>query len=425
MTLSIGIDIGTSGIRTATVDSTGKVLSTSHQQHLPQNLDKINPELWWQSVKAGINSNILNLKEKGINPLEISSLAVDGTSGSMLLTDSSLQPVTRALMYNSAGFDPEAEIIAKIAPEPNITRGSNSALARAMRLISEDEDNKARHLMHQADFIAAKLMKKGGLSDQNNTLKLGYDPKNECWPEWIINSGFNHNLLPDVYPIGKPLGTINNAIAVDLRLSKNLIIHAGTTDSIAGFLASAPLQKGAAVTSLGSTLAIKILCKNQIKEPSIGLYSHKIGNFWLTGGASNTGGTVLKKYFTKKEIVNLSSKIDPNMVSGLEYYPLAIPGERFPVNNPNLQPCLTPRPTKDSIFLQGMFEGMARIEKNCYTVILDRGGDFPKYVLTVGGGANNSVWTTIRSKILGVNVTPGVNTEAAVGAAKIPILFKD
>ena len=45
MTLSLGIDIGTSGIRAATVNSTGKVLSTSQQQHLPQNSNKIDPEL--------------------------------------------------------------------------------------------------------------------------------------------------------------------------------------------------------------------------------------------------------------------------------------------------------------------------------------------------------------------------------------------
>ena len=55
-------------------------------------------------------------------------------------------------------------------------------------------------------------------------------------------------------------------------------------------------EKGSAVSSLGSTLAIKVLSENQIENEKIGLYSHKIGQYWLAGGASNTGGNVLKKF---------------------------------------------------------------------------------------------------------------------------------
>ncbi len=424
MTLSLGIDIGTSGLRAATVDTTGNVLSLSHEEHLPQISKKIDAELWWQSVKSLIIRNLSNLRKIGVNPLEILSLTVDGTSGSLLLTDANLQPVTRALMYNSTGFGEEAKTIAKVAPKTSITQGNNSALARAMRLISEDKDGRARHIMSQADFIAAKLIQSGGKSDQNNTLKLGYDPKSECWPEWIKNLEINFKLLPKVYPVGKPLDLIASPIAVELGLSKDLVVHAGTTDSIASFLSCAPLRKGAAVTSLGSTLTVKILCETHIEDANIGLYSHKIGDYWLAGGASNSGGNVLKKYFSTEELVNLSGKIEPSTSSGLNYYPLIKPGERFPVNKPNLQPRLNPRPKEDSIFLKGIFEGIARIEKECYSSISDRGGGFPKCILTTGGGANNPVWTRIRRRALGVIVQPGTTTEAAVGAAKIPYLFK-
>lgn len=37
----------------------------------------------------------------------------------------------------------------------------------------------------------------------------------------------------------------------------------------------------------------------------------------------------------------------------LDYYPLTKPGERFPVNDPAMQPRLTPRPEDDARFLQG------------------------------------------------------------------------
>ena len=62
------------------------------------------------------------------------------------------------------------------------------------------------------------------------------------------------------------------------------------------------------------------------------------------GGASNTGGAVLKEFFTGEQLKDLSAQIDPDQPSGLDYYPLIKPGERFPVNDPNLEPRLTPRP---------------------------------------------------------------------------------
>lgn len=71
------------------------------------------------------------------------------------------------------------------------------------------------------------------------------------------------------------------------------------------------------------------------------------------GGASNTGGAVLRQYFTNDQLQQLSQRIDPDQPSGLDYYPLVNPGERFPVNDPALQPRLEPRPEDDALFLQG------------------------------------------------------------------------
>ena len=55
------------------------------------------------------------------------------------------------------------------------------------------------------------------------------------------------------------------------------------------------------MTSLGSTLTVKVLSEIQIEDSNIGLYSHKLGKYWLVGGASNTGGNVLEKYFSKNQ----------------------------------------------------------------------------------------------------------------------------
>lgn len=410
MTLALGIDVGTSGIRTAVVDEAGEVISMARADHLPQGA-RIDAALWWEAVKTCLARQ---MAAGGFDPAEISTIAVDGTSGTMVLTDEDLAPVSQALMYNSKGFELEAARIDRLAPDSHITRGSASALGRAMRLAGEAPD--ACHLLHQADYIAARLTGLGGVSDHSNALKTGFDPDAESWPDWI-QSLLPNGILPKVLPVGSRLGEIQPDLAAEFGLSTKTMIHAGTTDSIAAFLAASPLDEGNAVTSIGSTLAIKVLSRKRIDAPEIGLYAHRLKDIWLVGGASNTGGAVLAHYFSVEDLERLSAGIDPNEASDLDYYPLLKPGERFPVNDPNLKPRLTPRPEDDTAFLHGLFEGIARIEAQCYREIEALGGGIPRQIFTAGGAAKNSVLTKIRERNLGLSLSEATHSEAAIGAA--------
>ena len=412
--LSLGIDVGTSGVRSAVVEGT-TLVSEARASHPPQDPNHIDARKWWDAVEDCLAAQIAALIEKGRSPKEIAGIAVDGTSGTMVLTDKAIRPVGPALMYNSKGFDAEAQLIASLTAGPHITKGSNSALARAMRLCSMAEAE-PHHLLHQADFIAAKLCGHAAGSDHNNALKTGYDPETNSWPDWA-DQVIAPSLLPSIVAPGTPIGVIAPEVADRLGLSLKTQIHAGTTDSIAAFLAASPIELGNAVTSLGSTLAVKLLSDNRIDDPDIGLYSHRLGAYWLVGGASNTGGAVLRTFFDDAALVSLSNQIDPSVASDLDYYPLLSPGERFPINDPALPPRLAPRPSDDAAFLHGLLESIARIEASCYQKVQARGANKPKQVLTAGGGAKNSVWRAIRSRHLGVEPTVAQFDDAAYGAA--------
>lgn len=416
MTLSLGIDVGTSGVRSAVLEGS-TVMSMARAVHPERTGTQVDAHDWWIAVEACVQAQMDALGQLGRDPKEIGAIAVDGTSGSMVLTDAQLNPVSPALMYNSKGFEAEAARIAKVAPASHITQGTNSALARAMRLVTLSE-SAPMHLLHQADFIAAKFMGKGGHSDYNNALKTGFDPELGTWPDWI-GDVISPALLPQVHAPGAPIAPISPEMTERFGLSPDVMIHAGTTDSIAAFLASAPIKEGVAVTSLGSTLAIKLLSRARIDDPAIGLYSHRLGEFWLVGGASNTGGAVLKQYFSNAELIALSKQINPDAPLGLEYYPLNAPGERFPVNDPELASKMEPRPESDAAFLQAMLEGMAQIEARCYAEIKVRGGSEPSRIYTAGGGAQNEEWTAIRARSLGQTPHLAAQTEAAIGTAKL------
>ncbi len=420
--LSLGIDLGTSGVRSAVVDEDGVVLSAARAAYPPFDPALIDAEAWWQAAAACLEAQLAELEAAGRPRDEVAHIAVDGTSGSVVLTDATLRPVTRGLLYRDGGFDAEARCIAAVAPDQHVARGAGSALARALRLVREDTDGRARHLLHQADFVTAKLMGCGGRSDTNNALKTGYDPATGTWPGWIDLTGLPPFLLPEVALPGTSLALVASDIADRFGLARDVTIHAGTTDSIGAFLAAARMEPGAAVTSLGTTLAIKILTTDRIDRPEIGLYSHRIGSGWLVGGASNTGGGALLRHFAPDEIASLSERIDPRVASDLDYYPLPCPGERFPVPDPEMPSREAPRPPDDVAFLHGLLEGIARVEAACYDAVAALGGPRPRAILTAGGGAENETWRAIRERVLNISVRPASETEAAVGTARLPFL---
>jgi sugar (pentulose or hexulose) kinase len=218
---------------------------------------------------------------------------------------------------------------------------------------------------------------------------------------------------------GARLGTVSRPRARYLGVNPGCMVHAGTTDSIAAFLAADVKHSGDAVTSLGSTLVLKLLSDTRVESLEHGVYSHWFGSRWLAGGASNAGGAVLRQFFDDCQLAQLSARIDPAVASPLDYVPLPKPGERFPVNDPTLAPHLIPRPADDAEFLHGLLESLGRIEARGYGLLAELGASRLVRVETAGGGANNPAWTRIRQRLLGVPVRRAAHTEAAYGAARL------
>lgn len=423
MSLYLGIDVGTSGVRASVIDAAGReVASASVKMPAPNRIEDRpcqNAMIWWEAVSQCLRDQAAALREAGREFDEIAALAVDGTSGTLLLTDADLNPLTPGYMYNSANFDVEADAIAPHAPETSMARGAGFTLARLLFLQKQVEVGTAKHALHQADWIAAKLMRRGGLSDETNVLKMGFDLQRRIWPDWFSSCGVDLGLLPEAKPVGGMFGVIDGATAKQFGFAPDVKVIAGTTDSNAAFLASGASRVGEGVTSLGTTLAIKLLSDKPVTDPARGVYSHRIKDMWLPGGASNSGGGVLLDHFTAEQMSRMEKELKPDTPTGLDYYPLSRPGERFPINDSKLPPRLTPRPENDAAFFQALLEGLSEIERTAYAALQELGAPALKRVFTAGGGAQNQAWTRIRSARLGVPVVDAQSGNASAGVARI------
>ena len=406
----VGIDLGTSGLRLVVLDADGAcALQLRHPW--PKGRER-SPQTWLKAVRSLLRAASEQL------PREPVALAVDGTSGSLLLLDAAGMPVAPALMYDDARALREAARLKAIAPRDSAAHGATSSAAKLLWLRAQGALAGASRVLHQAEWIAAQLRGEFSHGDENNALKLGYDPVAGSWPAWWREElGEHARLLPEIVATGTPLGRIDSAWAADTGLHPESQIVAGTTDSIAGFLATGVNDTRTGVTSLGSTLVLKQLCDRPLFDPETGVYSHRVLGHWLVGGASNCGGAVLAKHFSPELLDRLSARIDPQSDSGLDYYPLPGPGERFPVSDPGYLPRLDPRPADDALFLHGMLEGIARIEAAGYRRLAELGTAPVNRIVTVGGGTRNAAWTAIRARLNGVPIANAPHEEAAWGAA--------
>jgi D-ribulokinase len=418
--LFLGIDVGSGGVRACVVDTCGDLLGMESATLPPPRRqgDAVDqePELWWHATVVAISK-----LGRNIDLGTVQRICVDGTSGTLLMIDAAGRPRTPGLMYNDARAATEAARIAAVAPAESGAHGASSALAKLLHVLSRGEIGDARVAVHQADWIAGRLAGHYGVSDENNALKLGYDPVARTWPAWLDQLGVSRELLPKVLVPGTPFANIDPEVATTLGLSLSARVAAGTTDGVAAFIATRADMPGDAVTSLGTTLVVKLLATRPIFAASQGVYSHRLGERWLAGGASNSGGGALLTHFTAADMERLTPQLRPEAPTGLDYYPLPKIGERFPIADSTLAPRITPRPAEDHRFFQALLEGIASIEALAYQHLARLGAPSLRRVISIGGGAKNEAWAEIRRRALGVPVTVAAQTEASYGTALLAL----
>lgn len=404
----LGIDFGTSGARGVVIDFEGNVL---WEVRYPWSMSNQGKTTCWQTALFTLLEQIPSELR-----LKIKAIAINGTSSTVMLCDAAGKPVDAPLLYNDARGAVMLERLQNVAPPNHTVLSATSSLVKLLWMSLQPYFAEARYFMHQADWLAFLLHGELGITDYHNALKLGYDVENFRYPEWLEELQIPIH-LPKVVTPGSAIAQLLPEIAAKFGFPKNCLVCAGTTDSIAAFIASGAKLPGDAVTSLGSTLVLKLLSRTRVEDARYGIYSHRLGDLWLVGGASNTGGAVLRQFFTDAELERYSREIDLDESSWLDYYPLLKPGDRFPINDPNLQPRLEPRPDNPVEFLHGLLESIAWIEARGYELLQRLGADKLKRVYTAGGGAVNDTWGAMRAECLQVDMPHPVNTQAAYGTA--------
>ncbi len=411
--LALGVDFGTSGVRLAVNDPTGATLIERGRSYPGPFVD---PEGWRTGFRALLLQLPLELRQR------VGAIALAGTSGTLLLCrrDGSLLKgeMGLALPYHQACAEQMPEVRRLLGPPSHPAGQASGSVARALRLFERSCPPLSLSdllIRHQADWLMGWLLGTWQWGEEGNNLRLGWDLLRQRWLGDLPRAPWAE-ALPQIVASGSVLGPLAPAVASTLGLPKDCQVVAGTTDANAAVLAADPSEEDG-LTILGSTLVLKQFVPAPIQAE--GVSCHRLDGRWLVGGASNTGAGILTRYFSPDQLEELSRQINAKTPSALLLRPLLGQGERFPVDDPQLEPILGPRPVSDASFLQALLEGITVIERQGWQRLRELGAPAIQRVITLGGGAHNPRWRQMRERMLGRPVLNRPELSAARGMARL------
>lgn len=420
----LGIDIGTQGARVALIDVTGNLLAKNEVDFpLDKNSrEEQSPLHWWEACLGSLQKLVKDVKGE-LDVDKIVAISVTSTSGTVIPLDSSNEPLHNALMYSDQRAKDAAKICISAAKEHDDERytsfGTSSGLAKILWFTEEypDKTKKINKWAHAADFITGKLSGTWGVTDYTNAFKSGYDVLNYEWPSFLFDKlGLKPSWFPEVVASGEVVGQLDHGVAELLGLSPAIKVTAGITDGCASQIASGAMKPGNWNTTIGTTMVIKGVTKEEIKDPLGRLYCHRHpSGFWMPGGASNTGADWVTNEFSDN-LIELNQNAASLIPSNLLAYPLRQKGERFPFVAENARGFEPEGRSKLERFVANM-EGVAYVERYAYEMIEDLSGEPVNGVFTAGGGSNSDVWLRIRANVMNKPIYRMKHVSGAVGAA--------
>lgn len=420
----LGVDLGTQSVRVIALDGSGTVLGTAARP-LSSGRDGVrheqDPEQWWSAFSGACREALAE-----VDGTRIGGVAIDATSGTILLADARGAPLTAGLMYDDGrATEQTGEVNAageRVWHQLGYQRMQTSwALPKLLwlcRHVPAAREHGTR-LLHQPDLLTWRLAGRRVAGDASHALKTGYHLVDERWPmELFDDLGIPEGLLPPVVRPGTVLAGVCRDAAERTGIPAGTPIVAGMTDGCAAQLSAGALDVGSWNSVLGTTLVLKGVAEHLVHDPRGLVYCHRgPQGTWLPGGASSSGAGALRRLLPDADphrLTEIARRRLPNAVA----YPLAgEQGERFPLRAPGLEPFVLGSTTDDVDVFHAVLLGVACVERLCLDYLDLVGAPIGGAVTVTGGSAGNDYWSQLRADLLGRGVRIPERAESAIGMA--------
>ena len=439
--ISLGIDLGTSELKTVLMDGTGAVrgqasvrIDTSRPQ---PGWSEQSPQDWWAACVQALG------QLRAGWPQDYARIACIGLSGQMhgaVLLDSHDKVIRPAILWNDARADAEAAALARdYRAYADVTGSLPMAGLTAPKLLWLQKHEPAAFaaiacLLSPKDYLRLRLtgIKLTDMSDAAGTLWL--DEAARTWfPPMVAACGLRLDQLPALAEGDAATGTVLANVADQLGLPMNVVVAAGGGDNPVSAVGIGAVNGGDSFISLGTSAAIVSVTETPLGNPAGGVHSfcHALPGRWYAMGAILSGASCLRwatgvlgqpdeaaLLALVESALPLDTAIAPSAPLFLPY----LSGERTPHNDPQVRGAFV-QLGHDSTPAQlgyAVLEGVAFALRDAMAAVTSTGAVIPHCML-VGGGARSQYWAQLLANVLGREMRTLHNSElsASLGAAKL------
>jgi FGGY-family pentulose kinase len=251
MSVVIGLDGGTEGIRAGVFDLAGRPLAFAAQPyatHFPRpSWAEQNPQDWWDAAGRAVREAV---RKAGIDPREVSALCADTTNCSVVALDRDGVPVRPALIWMDVRAAEEAALVLATGDPALILNSAGAGpvsaewmIPKALWIARHERENfdRAATICEYQDYMNLRMTGRRAASITNAAIRWHYRSREGGYARSLVESLGIPELAgkwpADVLPLGEVVGGLTPEAAEHFGLPVGLPVAQGGSDAEPGKLA--------------------------------------------------------------------------------------------------------------------------------------------------------------------------------------------
>ena len=435
----IGIDLGTSGVKTILINNNQDILSVVHGKLdvcSPQDgFIEQNPQDW---IK--VTENCLYLLQKK-NPKEFSATISLGISGHMhgaTLIDKDGNVIRPCILWNDTRshqecleFEDQEFDVREISG--NITMpGFTAPKINWLKKNEPENFKKIDKVLLPKDYLRFYLTGEffSEMSDASGTLWL--DVKNRKWSEKLLSCSFlKKENMPELVEGNEEAGILKDTLKNKFKFENNVIIVAGAGDNAASAVGMGIINQNQSFISLGTSGVFFTPTSSFLSNTKDAVHSfcHCLPNKWhlmsVMLSASSCLDWVCSITDNSIDQALINAEVFAKNINNICNAPYFLPymsGERTPHNDPHVRGSFhqLKTSTNQAALQYAVLEGISFGILDGVNSISAINSNFDD-IFVVGGGSQSTFWLKLLSTIINRKLSVCDQSEygAAIGVARL------
>ncbi|HEX2285131.1 MAG TPA: FGGY family carbohydrate kinase [Mycobacterium sp.] len=432
MSITVGIDVGTTGTKTVLFDiSHGIVGQATRQTTLlspAPGFAEADTAQWLRNVIDSIREA---LSLGGVRSGDIDAIAVSGMVPAVVPIDGRGNALRKAILQNDARAHHEIGQLAAALDDVDLVSLTGSALtqqsvAPTVVWLSRHEPDvyaHARHLVGSYDWVLSALGADIHV-ERNWALESGLFTIDGGLADAVLRAAdLDPGLLPPVRNPGTQVGVLSDEAAEWTGLRAGTALIVGGADHVLSAYAAGVNDPGDALVKLGGAGDILVASDTKVTDERLYLDAHPVPDRWLPNGCMATSGSLIR-WFQALVGGDELSVLDAEAVQCAPAEVLCLPyflGEKTPINDPDLRGVFAGMHlghTRADLY-RSVLEAIAFGFRHHIDVFTDISIPLTKTMIT-NGGSKSTLWKQIHADVLGIELHPVTgHPGASLGAAII------